>query len=126
MDPVQLVVLAGGLVQRFEHARDLELEMAAVEHVLEGRQRARMLRLIDEDLAVDIDRALAIAESGLEHVAQPELELGDLAVVVREIDLAPHDLAQLGPGTGCRVQPIEREDGGLGVRGVEGHVENPA
>jgi hypothetical protein len=58
-----------------------------VEHPLELTERRIVGRVCGEDVAVDLDGALAIAELLLERLAEAELQLGDLRVALRELDL---------------------------------------
>ncbi len=112
-DAVQLLVLARRLVQRLEHGADLHLEVAGVEHALEGAQRLLVGRVLLEDVAVDLDRALLVVELDLQRLAEPELQREHRRGIaaVGEHDLAAQHLGELGPRPGLRVQPIEREHG---------------
>ena len=60
-------------------------------------ERAFVRRMVGEDLAIDLDGALAITELGLEGVTEAVLEIRDLGIVLGELDLAAQDLGELGP-----------------------------
>ena len=93
---MQLAELARRLVERLEHGADVRLQVTRMEHLLEGAERALVRRLRGQDLAIDLDGALAVAELGLEGLAEAELQRSHLTIALGELDLALQGLGQLG------------------------------
>ena len=116
VDRVQLPELARRLVERLEDGADLQLEMAGVEHVLERGQRRLVRRMRREDLAIDLDGALAIAElrsrgSDRGGTAASAISASPSASWISRRRIS----ASSGHAPVVRVQTIEREHGRLVV-----------
>ena len=57
---------------------------------------------------IRLDRFWHVAQRDFQNLSQPEGQLDDLSVAVRQADLTPHDVHQLGPALGPGVEAIER------------------
>ena len=111
LDREQLLPALLQPVKRLEDLADAHRMRAPVEDALEGPKRRAMLGSRAQDRLVERDGPGHVAEPGLVHLAQAELEVEHGIRARGELDLPLEHARELLPLPGLQVEPVEGLEG---------------
>ena len=112
----QLLVLARGVVHGLEHGGGRERRLLTVLDAFERAQGRRVIRLNVEDLAVQLDRAIDVAQVLLVQLGDAVLVAHRFGRVGRELGLVLQNAEQLLPVAGSLVEHVQTAQCGEVVR----------